>query len=526
MTSVLAVSASAATVGSMTASAASITIASTDTGGSYTAYPILTGSVSGSSLGNVDFATGFSLTSALVDELKADTTFGAGTSNAFSDLTISSTAAVFAADIAKLTTTPKQEKFAKIIGNYFTTGGLTVGDDTANIAEGYYVIKGSNSTGTSLNLLNVVGTVEISGKVGAPSSAKTVNDKNDSDSTAALNATGQKSADYDIGDVVPYTLTFTLPADYTRYEKYPITFTDTMSAGLTFNKSAEIFYGTGDTTGDAITFTGPTAVTGGNQYTYQVDLKALQATEAAKPATDQDANIMGITNGTVITIKYNATLNDNAVIGGTGNPNTYKVSYSTNPNFIPTTSTPNPPEDKTTPEDKNVVFTYKLVVNKVDKTDNSALAGAGFTLYKWEPATPTAAPSPSVDGTSWVSKKVIAATETDTSFAFTGLDDGVYKLVESTTPKGYNTIDPIVFTISASHSDTAITSLSASGGSLTFTGNTSTGQLSVTIENNKGIELPTTGGVGTTIFYIIGGLMISGALVLLIVKKRMSIKEK
>lgn len=205
MTSVLAVSASAATVGSLTASAASIAVNSTD-GGSYTAYPILTGSVNGSSLGNVNYATGFSLTSALLTELKGDSTFGSGTSNAFNNLSTSSPASAFAADIAKLSTTAQQERFAKIIGKYTTTGGLTVGTDTSDIAEGYYVIKGTNSKGTSLNLLNVVGTVEISGKGDSPSSAKTVDDKNDSTGAAEK---GKDTADYDIGDTIPYTLTFT-----------------------------------------------------------------------------------------------------------------------------------------------------------------------------------------------------------------------------------------------------------------------------------------------------------------------------
>lgn len=531
MTSVLAVSASAATVGSLTASAASIAVNSTD-GGSYTAYPILTGSVNGSSLGNVNYATGFSLTSALLTELKGDSTFGSGTSNAFNDLSTSSPASAFAADIAKLSTTAQQERFAKIIGKYTTTGGLTVGTDTSDIAEGYYVIKGTNSKGTSLNLLNVVGTVEISGKGDSPSSAKTVDDKNDSTGAAE---TGKDTADYDIGDTIPYTLTFTLPSDYASYEKYPITFVDDMCAGLSYNGDAKIWYGTVTGEGEDITFSHDTEATSATTSgkVYKATISDLKVT---KPALTAD---------TVITIKYTATLNANAVIGndGTataGNPNTYNVIFANDPNWYDDGeggTQPDTPPTGETPKKTNTVFTYKLVVNKI-KSDNTALTGADFDLYKFVEGTgsDTYKVGETTYSGKWTlvtalntgegavnpSKSAVAADTT--SFTFSGIDDGVYKLVESTTPKGYNTIEPIIFTIAPTSDGYLPNTIKL--GSEAFSCTDSSGAISGNVVNNAGVTLPGTGGMGTTIFYIVGGLMISGALVLLIVRKRMSIKEK
>ncbi|SEK56965.1 LPXTG-motif cell wall anchor domain-containing protein/fimbrial isopeptide formation D2 domain-containing protein [Ruminococcus sp. YRD2003] len=531
MTSVLAVSASAATVGSLTASAGSIKVkTAADTNNAYKAYPILTGTLTEGKLSNVDFSDALPTTTDssgkkhLSDDLVSALKTKSGLT-AFASLSTDTTPTQFADMIANLADkSADAEKFAKIIGRYVASSeAIAISTDATPVADGYYIVK-EEGTGApkTLNLLKVAGNAAIDVKETTPSSDKTVTDVNDSKNVAD---THTKTADYDIGDNVPYVLTFTLPSDYSRYEKYPITFTDTMSAGLSFDKSAEIFYGTGDTTGDAITFSGPTAVTGGNQYTYQVDLKALQATEAAKTAADQDEDIMGISKGTVIRIEYTATLNDNAVIGGTGNPNTYTVEYANDPNWVPSDDTPGTPETPpenpptgTTPESKNVVFTYQLTVNKKDDDGNS-LNGATFKLSKWTDKEKAA----DINGTSWKQVDVIQLTDAAT-FDFKGLDDGIYKLEETAAPAHYNPIAPIKFEITAEHIDSTYT-LDTIQTDLTDATVTN-GVISVDIKNNKGIQLPSTGGMGTTIFYIVGGLMISGALVLLIVKKRMSIKEK
>ena len=107
--------------------------------------------------------------------------------------------------------------------------------------------------------------------------------------------------------------------------------------------------------------------------------------------------------------------------------------------------------------------------------------------------------------------------------SFAGLGTGTYTLTETVTPEGYNTISPIEIVITADPTyDAPNWTITRDGHELS----NPTGIYEFTVENNKGVTLPGTGGIGTTIFYIVGGLMVSGAFVLLIVKKRMSIKEK
>ena len=112
---------------------------------------------------------------------------------------------------------------------------------------------------------------------------------------------------------------------------------------------------------------------------------------------------------------------------------------------------------------------------------------------------------------------------TKTSFEWNGIDDGVYKIIEVITPAGYNSINPIEFTVSADHDilsdNPQLTKLS---GGDAFSGNVSTGPLTTALETKSGASLPETGGIGTTIFYVVGVILMLGAGVLLVTKKRMS----
>ena len=185
------------------------------------------------------------------------------------------------------------------------------------------------------------------------------------------------------------------------------------------------------------------------------------------------------------------------------------MTFSNNPN--------NGHEGETgkTPEDKNIVFTYKTIVNKVDQ-DQKPLAGAAFKLEKKQS-----------DGKYTLVKEFTAGE--DKKFEFTGLDDGEYKLTETTTPAGYNTIDPIVFTISATHDGTSddpkLTELSGNvtNGVVTFTRDTNNeDSLTTDIVNKNGSTLPSTGGRGTTMIYIIGAALVITAGVVLVMRKKMS----
>ena len=176
-----------------------------------------------------------------------------------------------------------------------------------------------------------------------------------------------------------------------------------------------------------------------------------------------------------------------------------------------------------------IVFTYKTYIDKVD-SENNPLDGAAFQLEKFVKDEDGSDTLNNVKG-SWTTVGTIAAAADKTTFEFTGLDDGTYRLTETTTPAGYNTIDPIIFTVTATHAETSdnpeLITLSgtAPSGEITFTANSGEGSLTTTVVNQSGPELPETGGMGTTLFYVIGGILVIGSGVLLIARKRMKKTE-
>lgn len=410
--------------------------------------------------------------------------------------------------------------------------GIVTSSESLDVVPGYYLIvdtTGNVSGGDaySLNIVAVFNDIKISPKKGTTESQKKVDDQNDSNSKDASQL--KDSADYDIGDDIPYTLTFKLPADYANYESYAVDFYDDMSAGLTYNDDAKIYYGASDTKGANIAFTADAKTSEYSDGTvYKASVANLKSTAPSLAAGD------------VITIKYTAKLNSGAVIGSTGNPNKYQVAYSNNPNAGGEGT------KGTTPWDKNIVFTYEAVFNKVDP-DNKPLTGADFTLYKFvekADGTDTYGEGDLAKRGTWTDVTVLNSDthpmkETsdsgqgdsvvkDSVFTFSGLDAGVYKLSETTTPAGYNTMTDKIFTISAEHDlnadDPALTKLEAIGG-LKITGENTTGKLETNIQNNQGSVLPSTGGIGTTIFYVLGAILVIGAGLVLVTKKRMGAEK-
>lgn len=411
-------------------------------------------------------------------------------------------------DTEKLT---EIQKYVKLDSGKF---GTVSNGNPLNVPTGYYLIKDNGPVNDgeaySLYVVQVVGPTTISPKVGTTTSDKKVKDTNDS----AANSTTdwQDSADYDIGDAVPFKLSATIAQDYANYTHgYKLTFHDKEDTGLTFNAGSVKVY----VDGKEIT-SGFTVVTEnlGDGCTFEVRFANLK-------------DIASVKAGSVISVEYTSTLNNQAVIGSTGNKNTSHVSYTNNPNDEQTG------EGGKTPDDVVIVFTYQTIVNKVTKnpaydaskdtgktgTDSDgnkefiSLKGAGFTLYKKNASGRYEA----------VGSELKSADMT--TFTWSGLDDGDYKLVETTTPSGYNTIPDIEFTITATHdvSSDNPTLISLSGGDK-FTGKVSTGVVSANIENQSGAQLPSTGGIGTTIFYVLGSVLVIGAAVLLVTKKRMSTK--
>ena len=430
---------------------------------------------------------------------------GTGTvGNAVDQTTLDALAAVNGkSDTEKLT---EIQKYVKLDSEKF---GTVSNGNPLTVPTGYYLIKDNGSVNDgeaySLYVVQVVGPTTISPKVGTTTSDKKVKDTNDS----AANSTTdwQDSADYDIGDAVPFKLSATIAQDYANYTHgYKLTFHDKEDTGLSFNKNSVKVYvdGTLITTGYEVVTDG---LTGGCTFEVRfADLKEINSVHA----------------GSVISVEYTSTLNNQAVIGSTGNKNTSHVTYTNNPNDEQAG------ENGKTPDDVVIVFTYQTIVNKVTKNPNYdstvegseayiPLKGAGFTLYKKNASGTYDAVRPELKG------------EDMTTFTWSGLDDGDYKLVETTTPAGYNTIADIEFTISAGHVDgdsPYLNTLSGNvtSGTATFTAVVNDGSLSTDVVNNSGAQLPSTGGIGTTIFYVLGSVLVIGAAVLLVTKKRMSTK--
>lgn len=397
-----------------------------------------------------------------------------------------------------------EDKLAVIeqYANLSENGMDTVSESKSiNVAAGYYLFK-DTTTGISGNtyIAEVVGNVLIKAKNShVPGFEKKLKDTNDTEGTTT---DWQDVADHDIGDAIPFKLEGTVPADYdAEYTSYYFAFHDEEEAGLTFNKdSVEVYV---DDTKITAGFEVKTSTNDGCSFEVVFsNLKDIKAVHA----------------GSKIRVEYTATLNDKAVIGGDGNLNKAQLEYSNNPRDTSS-------KDKTV-WDNVVVFTYQVVVNKYANSvgENNKLKGAEFTLTK------------KLNGDT---TKVIAAAKSEDGvrFTFKGLDDGEYTLTETVTPEGYNTIDPITFKVNANHEitwegtgdrNTLLKSLTGNQvtGKITFAENANVnGSLVTDIINKSGTVLPSTGGMGTTVFYVVGGGLMAVAVVLLVTKKRMENKR-
>ena len=486
----------------------SITINNSTAGHTYEAYQIFTGDLATNEAGN---------------KVLSNIVWGSGVSEA------GQTALGDAAAKAETLKTEADAKaFAKAVAPYLTTAAGSANTVTdgkyviSGLAAGYYLVKDQDGSLTGDNdsyteyIIQVVGNVTATPKSDVPEVQKKVKDINDSTDTTETD--WQDSADYDIGDSIPFQLKATLANNVSSYTTYKVVFHDTLSKGLTYNNDAKVYIGDTETNGFTVTAT----------------VNADGGTTTLTVSCD-DVKALGAGNSSVITVEYTVKLNENAVLGSAGNPNEVYLEYSNNPN--------NSENGKNytgeTPKDVVIVFTYKTIINKVD-SENAPLTGAAFKLEKLIKGKDGAA------GT-WTTVKEFTVDETTTSFTFSGLDDGQYKLTETKTPVGYNTIDPIYFVIEATHDETAdaptLKTLNAyltdangnkqtemkDGESVNIdlgTVDLTAGSITTTVVNKSGSKLPSTGGIGTTIFYVLGGVLVLAAVVLLVTKKRMSGAEK
>ena len=428
----------------------------------------------------------------------------------------------------------KAETFAKLAAQSRKgSGTAAVGNVIEGLNTGYYIVvdteaasKG-NYTSFTLGMLTVVTGENATATVKRdfPSFDKQIGDINDT-TDAANTYTFNEAADHDMGDAVPFKLIASVPSNIAKYDTYKMIFHDDLQADVfTFNQdSVKVTYyaSSSDTTGTDVTKAFTTALS-----TAEDKSKFESHTDGTEDFTVTCNNIKGIdsitlTSGGHFEIQYTATLTKKANMGAKGNWNGAYLEYSNNPNVSGEGDTDNTGKS---PTDYCVAFTYQTVIDKIDGITKAPLAGAEFTLEK-----------KMEDGSK---KKIDVVTAVEgTRFMFNGLDDGTYVLTESKVPDKYNGIEPITFTISATEDQTdgseALTSLTADGGArATFTSGkvyllndtteatgSDNGSVKTTIENLKGSTLPSTGGIGTTMFYVGGGVLVAGAGVRLITKKR------
>lgn len=459
----------------------SLTLNKAVKGHTYEAYQILSGDLSAdkATLSNIKWGEGI--------KAEGQTALGGD-------------AAGYAKKLADMGNNSKELKAqAQIIGANLASasGSVTVTDPDAknvisNLKPGYYIIKDKDDSLQGQEsytefILHVTDDVEANVKADVPSVEKKVKDTND---TTGDTTGWQDSADYDIGDDVPFQLTATLANNIESYKTYSLKFNDTLSKGLDYNNDAVIKLGDKDVT---------------SYFTPSYDATAKTLT-----FTCDDILAFGAKNSDKIVVEYTAKLNENAVIGAAGNPNTVYLDFSNNPN------NGGEGDRGKTPEDKVIVFTYKLTVNKVDK-ENKPLTGAEFSLFK------------KVNGKEELVevKKILSTNAEGTVFGFTGLDDGTYVLRETKTPDGYNSIEDQTFTISAKHDEnsddpklTALTGDVASGSIINLGVMLEKGELSTDVVNNKGSVLPSTGGAGRVAIYVIGAILVIGGGIVLVTKKR------
>lgn len=474
----------------------------TPTEHTYKAYQIFEGRLDSNELKDIDWGSGIDGENFLA-ALQADTTFG----DTFDDC---ETAADVAAILGGLTggdawtdNSDNAKLFARLAYLNKTGNGTTVANGDKSLDAGYYLVvdatdfEDPDETGTYRNLallqMTGKGEFEINMKSSVPTLQKKVKDINDSTETELSG--WQDSADYDIGDTIPFQITATIGQDISDFKTYELKFTDTGCAGLAVDDESFVIKVDG---GDALTADDDyRVVIDGNNFTVDI----------------YDVIAHGAGEGSVITIEYEAELTNDAEIGLPGNPNEVYLEYSSNPNYIDATLTPDETNEfGKTPEDKVIVFTYQLDVNKLEKIDDvdTPLKGAKFALFKQV-------------GEEWVKVGEDIENLDGNEFEWVGIDDGNYKLVELEAPKGYAKMDDLLFTVTAEHdiesNEPTLTDLT--GGDV-FSGAVDTGAITGDVYNNrKGAILPETGGIGTKIFYGAGSVLVAGAAILLITKKRM-----
>lgn len=424
-----------------------------------------------------------------------------------------------AAEKAKAITGETEAKaFASDVAQYLIDPPASTGTDSiTGLAAGYYLIKNTNvGTGEVFTdyILQVVKNVTVQPKSGKPTLDKQIRH----------NETGEWGVvgDNQIGDTVEFRTITTVP-NVSGYTQYTYVIYDEMSAGLTSNVKTknDVTIKVNDTTElDKKYYTVTVDEKNANKFTVTVDV--LQAIQDKKMDT-----------GNELYTYYTGILNKNAKVYNDGKQdNKAYLEYSNNPHD-------NTTKNKT-PEKVVYDWTFKMEINKIDGESNAPLSDAKFVLSKnrnCSLGTIGDDGMPSIttdlidliennDGSYTVAPAgyigPVVKVMTAGKITIKGLDDATeYYLYETKAPAGYNRLtDAVKFKITATYNDTgdSYTSVTAA------VNDVEQSSVSVQVANNKGSTLPSTGGIGTTLFYVIGGVLMAVAAVLLVTKKRMNNK--
>ena len=525
-----------------------ITISNATIGHTYEAYQIFKGDLSAADQTATDLAA----------PVLSNIEWGAGVNAelalAAAQKVLEDTTLATAAQVAEKLTESNAAAFAQAMKAALTeaNGSATAESDTVKITAtagaGYYLIKDSKDSVTgddsvTLFMLQVVGPTAVKAKAGTPTPDKKIVEGENKVNTG----------DYDIGEDITFELSAELGNGYENYETYRLVFHDTMSKGLTYDETQGVTISILKKDADTAT---PVDLTGKSISTSNA-LNAEGGTDLTVTFTNLKTDFPDLATGDKILVTYHAKLNDKAVVGHPGNPNKMNLEFSNNPNDDGTGDTGK------TPDKEVIVFTYELDNTKVDgQAPDTKLEGAEFVLRD----------GPNVEGTSpkyaavnangkfveWVDepidnlvdgKTTKLVSNKDGQFVISGLDAGTYYLQETKAPTGYNLPDhwfeiKIRATLKPDYDGTPdptenilqkleinVDGKKDQEGEFVYEEGSTTngsydGTVAAQIANNKGATLPETGGIGTTIFYALGGLLTVGAVVLLVTKKRMSADEK
>lgn len=487
-----------------------ITITAQEGDHTYGAYQLFNGNVSGGKLTDISWGSGID-SDALLAELKD------GSIDELKDVT---SAPQLAEKLSKLESS-KVIAFSKIATKHVTgtaktftkSGEAAPFSYKATLGEadhGYYLVKDTDNKAAALTspILKVAGcTVNVEAKGSVPTSTKKIKE----DSTGQWGDT----ADLDIGQEAPFKLTGTMPSNIADFTTYKYGFKDFISKGFTLPegfsaKDLTVKIGDKEITPDTVNVTDITDDSHGAEYNggKQIEIMFTDLKATAKAAGVE------LTKDSEVIVEYSATVNEDAVIGGKGNPNKSLVVYQKDVNDGDGLGE--------TPEDEVWAFTYQLDTTKVDSADpETKLKDAQFRLYNSDKSKSAKIENGKISA--WVDGDAgsVITTPEGGVFNITGLDADTYYLKEIKAPAGYNlpTGDDAYFKFVIAASLTVgddgkgkIESLTITPGEEAATdGDIPTGKVSMNITNTSGSTLPGTGGMGTVIFTVVGLLVMAGA---------------